>query len=62
MSTRFILTVEIELPEDVSDEYQDALVEDMTYDPNIDRLKAPIKHWVRLLTGESCHVTVDWCD
>jgi len=58
MSTRFTLSVEIELPDDVSDEYQDAMVEDLSYEPHILRLRNLIKQWVRLITNERCHVEI----
>ncbi len=58
MNTCLNLSVEIELPDDVSDEYQDAVVEDLTYEPHMDRLRNKIKQWVRLMTGENCHVEI----
>ena len=62
MMTLFYLSVEIELPDDVSDEYQDAMVDDLSYDPHIERLERLIKKWVRLVTGESCHISVKIAD
>jgi hypothetical protein len=59
MST-LTFSIEIELPDDVSDEYLDAMVEDLTHDQHIDRLKSLIKHWARLITGEACHIAIDW--
>ncbi len=58
MSTCLLLFVEIELPDDVSEEYQDAIVEDLTYEPHMERLENGIKRWVRFLTGEACHITI----
>ncbi len=58
MSTYLLLSVEIELPDDVSDEYQDAIVEDLTYEPHIERLENGIQRWVRFITGEACDITV----
>ena len=58
MSTIFVLSVEIELPDDVSEEYQDAMVEDLTYEPHIERLENMIQRWVRFVTGEGCIVEV----
>ncbi len=59
MST-LTFSIEIELPGDVSDEYLDAMVEDLTHDLHTDRLRNWIKRWVRLITGESCHIAIDW--
>lgn len=58
MSTCFVLTVEIELPDDVSQEYQDAMVEDLTYEPHLERLENVVKRWVRWITGENCHIEI----
>ncbi len=58
MSTCLIMSIEIELPDDVSEEYQDAIVDDLTYEPHIERLENLIKRWIRFITGEACHVTV----
>jgi hypothetical protein len=53
------MSVEIEIPNDLSDEMQDALVEDLTYEAHIDRLQNLIKKWARFITGEACHVSID---
>ncbi len=58
MSSYLNLSVEIELPDDVSEEYQDAVVEDLTYEPHITRLRNLIKQWARLMTGENCHIEI----
>jgi hypothetical protein len=58
-TTCIVMTVEIELPGDLSDELQDAIVEDLTADMNMDRLRAVIKRWVRWISGENCHVAID---
>ncbi len=58
MSTCLILSVEIELPDDVTEEYQDAMVEDLTYEKHLERLENGIKRWVRFITGEACYVTI----
>ncbi len=58
-TTCIVMTVEIELPGDLTDELQDAIVEDLTTDMNMDRLKAVIKRWARWISGENCHVAID---
>lgn len=58
-STSIVLTVEIEFPEALSDEYQDALVEDLTYEPHLDRLRLLIKKWARFISSENCHVSLE---
>ena len=60
MSTCMRLSVEIELPDDVSDEYLDAMVQDLTYEPHQERLERVIYRWVRFITGEpDTTITVD---
>lgn len=58
-SCSILLTVEIELPGDLSDEHLDALVEDLTEDGHVERLALLIKRWARFITGENCHVAID---
>lgn len=58
MSNCLMLTVEIELPDDVSDEYQDAIVDDLTYEPHLERLENGIRRWVRFISGEACHISI----
>ncbi len=59
MSNVVLMSIEIEIPEYLSDELQDAVVDDITEEMNIERLMLMIKHWARKLTGENCHVAID---
>ncbi len=52
------LSVEIEIPEDISDEMQDTLIEDLIYEQHVERLKLMVKKWARSITGENCHIAV----
>ncbi len=54
-----LLSIEIEIPEDLSDELQDAVVDDLTSENNIDELQRRIKRWARTISGEICHVAID---
>ena len=54
-----VLTVEIQLPGDLSDELQDAIVDDLTYEGNIEILRKKIKNWARTFSGENCHIEID---
>jgi hypothetical protein len=58
-STCVVLTIEIELPQDLSDELIDEMTEDLTNELNLDRLRKAIKSWARFYTGEVCHVALD---
>ncbi len=58
-SSVVLMTVEIEIPGDLSDELVDAMVEDLTCDLHLERLQAIIKRWARFITGEACHVAID---
>jgi len=57
--TCIVMTVEIELPGDLSDEFQDAIVDDLTCELNIEQLRKVIKKWARFISGENCHVAID---
>lgn len=54
-----VLTIEIELPSNLTDELQDVMADDLTNELNLEQLKAAVKKWVRLYTGEACHVVLD---
>ena len=59
MSCCMILTVEIELPDDISEELQDTIVDDLSCEGNIEILRKKIKSWARTFSGENCHVEID---
>jgi len=40
-----VITIEIEIPNDLPDELQDAIVDDLTYEGHLDRLQNMIKRW-----------------
>lgn len=54
-----VLSVEIEIPNDLSDDLQDAVVDDLSYDGHLERLETLIRKWARFISGENCRVTVD---
>jgi hypothetical protein len=58
-STVVLMSIEIEIPNDLSEELQDALVEDLTYEDHINRLSNLIQKWARFISGEACHVSID---
>jgi hypothetical protein len=57
--TVVVMSVEIEIPNDLSDEQQDAIVDDLTTDSHLERLERLIKKWARFISGESCRVSID---
>jgi hypothetical protein len=57
--TCVVITTEIEIPGDLSDELQDAIADDLTCEMNIDRLQKMIKRWARFISGENCHIAID---
>ena len=54
-----LMSIEIEIPNDLPDELQDVIVDDLTCDHNIDLLQRLIKKWTRFISGEACHVAID---
>ena len=58
-SACIVMTVEIEVPGDLSDELQDTIVDDLTHELNLDRLRLLIKRWARAISGEACHIAID---
>lgn len=58
-ATCICMTVEIQLPENLPDVLQDAMVEDLTNEAHVERLKLMIKRWARFIAGENCHVAID---
>lgn len=58
MSNCFNLSVEIELPEGIAEDYQETVIEDLNYELHLIRLRGLIKRWARQITGENCHVEI----
>ncbi len=54
-----VLTVEVELPSNLSEELQETIVDDLTGEYNLETLRKGIKRWARVISGENCHVAVD---
>ncbi len=53
------LTVEIEIPSDLSEELQETIVEDLSHEYNLETLKKGVKRWARTISGENCHVSIE---
>lgn len=51
------MSVEIALP-DEDEEVQDAIVDDLSHEENLLRLRKTIAQWARLISGSSVHVEV----
>ncbi len=54
-----VMTIEIEIPNDLSNKLQDAIVDDLTYEGHLDKLEKLIQRWARFISGEACHVAID---
>ena len=58
-SASVVMTILIDLPGDLPEQLQDVIVDDLTYESHIERLKLIIKQWSRFISGVNCHIAID---
>jgi hypothetical protein len=58
-STYVQMSIEIEIPNDLPEEYQDVIADDLSCEANVEHLSKLIKKWARLVAGVACHISVE---